>query len=219
MRTGGRLGLSAMVGWAALACGCAGGTTVTEVWSAREPVAPMRNILVMGARMDDTSRRTLEDGFVGSLAQHGVRATPSYMLFPNGFPTTDEAQNAVRSVGFDGLLVANSRGVTQRTTVVPGGYGGGFWGGYYWGSAWTGWYPGYVYTDEFVKFETTLWDGGTGKGKLVWSAVSETENPTSGKDFTSSLLKKVMPALTQAGLVPPEQGKAVSYAPSLTTHQ
>jgi hypothetical protein len=191
-------------GLSAFAWGCATGTTVTNVWSAaqREPVAPVRNVLVMGARMDETSRRQLEDGFSQALALHGVRATPSYVLFPNGFPSTDEAKNAVRSVGYDGLLVAESKGTTERTTVVPG-YGYGFWGDYYWGPAWAGWYPGYVYTDEFVKYETTLWDP-KGAGRLVWAANTQTENPSSGKDFLKSLLGKVMPEMEKAGVIPPK---------------
>ncbi len=156
----------------------------------------------MGARMDDTSRRTVEDGFSYALAQHGVRATPSYTLFPNGFPSTDEAKKAVRTVGYDGLLVATSKGIREQTTIVPGGYGGGFWGDYYWGPAWTGWYPGYVYTDQFVKFETTLWD--PRGGQLVWSANTQTENPSSGKGFIQSLTKKVIPEMEKAGVIPPK---------------
>jgi hypothetical protein len=56
--------------------------------------------------------------------------------------------------------------------------------------------------DAFVKFETSVWDAS--EGKLVWSAVTETENPTSSHDFVKSLLKSVLPALTNAGIVPPK---------------
>jgi hypothetical protein len=67
-----------------------------------------------------------------------------------------------------------------------------------------------VVTDQFVKFETTLWSP-SGDGKMVWSAVTQTENPSSGKDFVSSLTKSVVPALGKAGFLPAgQEGKPVS---------
>jgi hypothetical protein len=192
------------VGWvvSALCFGCMGGTSLTDVWASRPAEGPVRNVLVMGARTDAGARRTIEDGLAYAFAERGVRATPSYTLFPDSYPTTAEAQNVVRSVGYDGLFVATSHGVTEQVNVVPG-YGGPFWGGYYWGAGWAGWYPGYVYTDRFVKFETTLWDP-RGGGKLVWAANTVTENPSSGTAFVKSLVHKVMPTMEKAGLVPPK---------------
>jgi hypothetical protein len=196
-----RLGALAVVHAAALALGataCGTTTTMTDVWAAHDAPAPhVRSVLVIGAKMDDPSRRSLEDGFASSLAEHGVRATPSYTFFPNGFPSAAEARRTVEQVGFDGLLVSTSQGVTERTTVAPG-YD--FWSGYY-GPGWGGWYPGYVYTDEYVKFETSLWNERAG-GKLVWAAVTQTRNPSSGKDFVASLTHEVIPALEKSGIIP-----------------
>jgi hypothetical protein len=158
----------------------------------------MRSLLVIGARMDTASRRSLEDGFAAALAQHGVRATPSYTFFPNGFPSAEQARHTVEQVGFDGLLVATSEGVTERTHVAAG-YG--FWSGYYYGAGWEGWYPGYVYTDEYVKFETSLWNQRAG-GELVFTAVTQTINPSSSKDFVASLTHEVIPALEKGGIIP-----------------
>ncbi|HXN34140.1 MAG TPA: hypothetical protein VN894_19895, partial [Polyangiaceae bacterium] len=123
-----------------------------------------------------------------------------------------------QQAGVDGVIVASMKGVSERQTYVPGAYEGGFWGGFY-GPGWGGtWDPGYVVTDRFVKFDTSLWDP-SGNGKMVWSAVTQTENPSSGKDFLSSLTKSVIPAMTQAGFLPPAtKEKAVSYAPVRTTH-
>lgn len=203
MRTRARLVLGGAVSAALMAIaasGCSTRTTVSDVWTAHDTtVAPMRSVLVIGARMDDTNRRSLEDGLAASLGQHGVRATPSYKLFPNGFPNADQARQAVEQVGFQGLLVSTSKGTTERTTIVPGTYD--FWSGYYFGPGWGGWYPGYVYTDQFVKFETSLWDERTG-GKLVWSAVTQTENPSSGRDFVKSLQRTIIPAIEAAGFIP-----------------
>lgn len=183
------------------AAACGSKTAMTDVWTEPNRLSgPMRSILVIGARMDETSRRSLEDGFAQALAEHGVRATPSYTLFPNALPTPQVAREAVRSAGYDGLLVAESKGTSEKTTVVPGQYD--FWTGYYYGPGWEGWYPGYVYTDTYVKFETTLW--ATSSGQLAWSAITETKNPSSGKDFVASLTGKVVPALARAGFIPPK---------------
>jgi hypothetical protein len=82
----------------------------------------------------------------------------------------------------------------------------GFYGAY-WGPG----APVYAQTDQFVNFETTLWN--TSSGKMVWSAVTQTENPTSGKDFVSSLTHKVVPSLAKAGLIPSRQGAPITLAP------
>ena len=45
-----------------------------------------------------------------------------------------------------------------------------------------------------------------------WSAITQTENPTSGHDFVSSLTKTVVPSLAKAGFIPYAQGQPVSLA-------
>ena len=189
---------------------------MTDVW--RDPsyaAGPMHNIVVFAGRLNETNRRTLEDNLVSGLSARGVRAIASYQLFPGTLPSKDEARSAIQQAGADGVLVSSMHGVSERTTYVPGTYDGGFWSGYY-GPGWGGVYdPGYVMTDQFVKFETTLWDP-RGDGKMVWSAVTQTENPSSGAAFATSLSKTVMTALTKAGFLPTaptENGKpAVSYS-------
>ncbi len=194
----GGLSIGAM---AMFAVGCSTSTSLTDIW--RDPsyaAAPMRNMLVFGGRMGQTDRHILEDAFVNALAMHGVHATPSYWLFPGELPDTNEARAAAQRAGVDGFLVASMRGVNEVTRLVPG-YTGGFWDGYYgpgWGAAWG---AGYVVSDTFVKFETSIWDARS--GRLVWSALTETENPSSGRDFVKSVLNKVMPTIAKAGLVPP----------------
>ena len=198
----------AVMALASTACSTAAPTRVTDVW--RDPnytSGQMANIVVVGAKMTDTNRRTLEDGFVAALASHGVHATQSYQLLPDQIPSVNAARTALQKGGFDGALVSTPRGVKDEVAVIPSG---GFYD--YWGPMWTG-SPGYVETDQFVKFETTLWDPRT--GKMVWSAMTQTENPSSGKDFITSLEKKVIPSMVQAGLIP---GPAVSYSPRASTY-
>jgi hypothetical protein len=192
-----------------LALACSTPTTETNVW--KSPTyggGPMKNIAVFGGRLDDAERRTLEDGFVTALAASGVHATQSYAMFPQSQAQPDSAalRATLQSAGYDGALVSTLRGVSEQVLVAPDAdWGGGFYGGY-WGPG----APAYAQTDQFVKFETTLWSPNS--GKVVWSATTQTENPTSGHDFVSSLTKTVVPSLARAGLIPYTPGEPVSLA-------
>lgn len=189
-----------------LVMGCSGGpqTSVTQVWKAQVVAAPMKSVLVFGARMDETNRRSVEDALVTGLAKHQMAAKPSYVLFPNGPPDRDTAREAVKQGGFDGLLVATLRNVTEKTTILPGTYYGGFWNNYY-GQAWGYYDPGYVLTDKVVSFETTLWDARSDE-RLLWSANLETRNPSeAGGDYVKSLTDGVVSSLVKNGLLPQSQ--------------
>jgi hypothetical protein len=129
-------------------------------------------------------------------------------MFPQSQAQPDSAalRATLQSAGYDGALVSTLRGVSEQVLVAPDAdWGGGFYGGY-WGPG----APAYAQTDQFVKFETTLWSPNS--GKVVWSATTQTENPTSGHDFVSSLTKTVVPSLARAGLIPYTPGEPVSLA-------
>jgi hypothetical protein len=187
---------------------------VTDVWKDPGYVGgPLKNVVVFGGRLDETSRRTLEDAFVSGLSKHNVHATPSYKLFPGALPSRDEARATLQQAAVDGALVSSLSAVTEKTTYVEGGPG--FWSGFY-GPGWGGpYYPGYVVTEPVVRFETTLWDL-RNAGKVVWTATTQTVNPSSGNDFVSSLMKEVLPKMVKAGVLPPPvPGTQISYSPRL----
>jgi hypothetical protein len=193
---------------AALALGlgaCSTPTTEISVWqNPSYRSGPMKNIAVFGGRMTESDRRTLEDGYVRTLATYGVHAAPAYSLFPQGEVPHDQAavRSTLQSGGYDGALVSTLKGVHEQVFVAPGAsWDGGFYNGF-WGPG-----PTEVGTDQFVKFETSLWS--VGSGSLVWSTTTQTENPTSNRNFVSSLTGTVVPSLSQAGLIPPS-GKPVS---------
>jgi hypothetical protein len=179
-------------------------TTETAVWkSSTYAAGPMKNIAVFAGRVDATQRHMLEDQLVSALSAYGVRATASYAMFGDQVPPDQASIRAsLRSGGYDGALVSTLKGVSERTLVAPDtDWGVGFYGAY-WGPG----APVYAETDQFVKFETTLWDPNS--GKMVWSTITQTENPTSGKDFATSLSKTVVPSMAKAGLLP--MGQPVS---------
>jgi hypothetical protein len=200
--------LACVVGSTALSA-CSTPTTETNVWKSPTYAAgPMKTIAVFAGRVDPTQRHTLEDSFVSALSAYGVRATQSYTLFGDQVPPDQSTiRAALRNGGYDGALVSTLKGVSERVLVTPDAdWGTGFYGAY-WGPG----APVYAQTDQFVKFETTLWDPNS--GKMVWSAVTQTENPTSGKDFATSLTKEVVPSMAKAGLFPMGQPVSLIGAP------
>jgi len=194
-----------------LVAGCSTATPTEMTTSWKDPsyaAGPMKSMVVFGGRMNATDRQTLETALASALSQAGVHASPSYTMFPGDLPAKEDAQAALQKGGFDAALVASMTKIDERT--MPGGYVGSFWGGYY-GPGWGGgWDPGYVIPDKLVKFETSLWRL-SDEGSIVWSATTETQNPSSRKDFAESLTHTVVPALAEAGFLPgAQEGTPVS---------
>jgi hypothetical protein len=62
---------------------CSTPTAETSVWKSPTYAAgPMKKIAIFGGGLNDADRRTVEDGFVSTLAAYGVHATQSYTIFP-----------------------------------------------------------------------------------------------------------------------------------------
>lgn len=179
---------------------CSTPTTLSNVW--RDPnysAAPMRKVLVVGRVNEETNRRALEDSYASALASHGVQAMQSYRVFPDVHADREVVRKHIDAEGYDGALVTTFKGIHTQTIIDPGTSFYGYYG--------TGW-GGYVYTDQIVNVETTLWDPHT--GKLVWSASSDTDNPSSSNDAISSIVTKVVSTLTDERLIPPKNGAAVA---------
>lgn len=174
-------------------------TSVAQLWSAPITSSPMRKMIVMAARMDEASRRSLEDSVATELRNHGVEALVSYQLFPEKLPERDRAQAMVRSTGADGILTLEFSDVAQHVTYRPGGSETQFWDGYF--ASGYGYPGGYVFTDEIVNLETTLWDARKGD-TVVWAAMTRTTNPSSGPNFVKSVSGKVVPSLAKEGFIP-----------------
>jgi hypothetical protein len=161
----------------------------------------MRKVVIVAMGMDEANRRVLEDTFFVALNAHGVEAVRSYELFRGNIPQRELAEKAVHDIGADGVLTAAFKGTEQVRTLVP--YG--LWGGYSWGS-WgaygPAYYDAYVYTDKVLSLETTLWDGRQ-QDRVVWAALTNTTNPSTGTDFVDSVTEKVIPRLAAEHLIPP----------------
>ncbi len=197
--------LVAMIG------GCGGSSSLENMWKApsfRE--VPVTKMLVIAARKDQTMRRLWEDGFVSELQKHGMTAVPSYRLFEQRLPDSAQAAAAVRSNGYDGVLV--SRVLPPQTNVryVPGYISTEPATAY---DPWTQMiysydmeieHPGYTRTEKVAQQEIQVWST-TGKGQLIWSGTTQTIDPSSSKDIENQIVNLIVPELANQGIIPGEK--------------
>jgi len=191
----------------AASSGC-GSSQLLNAW--RDPnysAPPMHNVFVLVARRDPARRRLWETAFVDQLKKKGAQATPSYVYFADDIPDTQAVRDKVREGGYDGVLVCHEADKEERSHYVPG---------YtstvpvtvfqpYWGVYSTVYetvhHPGYVETETAVQIQTDVWTTGSG-GKLVWSAVSETVDPSNATSFSREVSDLVVDELAKMRLIP-----------------
>jgi hypothetical protein len=96
-------------------------STLVNVWN--DPSyheSPLKKMLVIAIRRNPVQRRIWEDAFVGDLSKHGVEATPSYHLFPNALPDTNQVISSIKENDFDGILMTRHLLPEMKTHYVEG---------------------------------------------------------------------------------------------------
>jgi len=182
-------------------CGCASSSSLVNIWhdpSFQAP--PLGKMLVIAVRKNAAQRRIWEDAFAGDLSKHGVMATPSYSLFPDSPPDTNQVISAVQANDFDGILVVLTLPTETDTRYVSGYTSfGPYWPRYwkYYSEIWT---PGYTDSQSVAirSIDVTT----TGKdGRLIWSATSRTPDPGSVTDLQSGIAALVTGKLAQVNII------------------
>ena len=196
---------------AALAAGCAS-TTLQSTWM--DPGytgTPFKKFFVVGlSARAVTTRRVFEDIVVAKLQAAGAQAVPAWQSFVDEGQANEAAMDAaIARSGADALLMTRLLGVDTRTNVstmmVPGpfvgpGFGPGFGPGPGWYGGYSGWYAVPQVTQyQVATAETTLFDVTT--HRIVWSATSQTFNPTSVQQEAPGLADAVIQALQARGLI------------------
>jgi hypothetical protein len=194
---------------AALLSGCSSGE-LSKVWRDPQFKGTVKNALVIAVRKDPVRRRMWEDGFVAELSKHGVAATPSYRLFPDVLPDTASVVGAIRSNGYDGVIVTRRLGVDTLTTYVPGTSRQEFVTKYdpLRNSYFTYYHDvtdsGYTESERIVRHEVNVWS--TEKdGRMIWSATGEAEEQGAGQSVDREIARLIVPALANQGIIPGEK--------------
>ena len=144
---------------------------------------------------------------VGALGQRGVQAEASYQVFPDQAPTPDQLSSIATRDTFDGVVATHFVGERQRAYVEAYPYPGWGWGyGYGWGwrhrGYWGGYYgPGYVESDTLADYQTDVFTIDAAGGKLIWSGITRSLDPTSTKAVTGQVSHVLVPNLVKDGIL------------------
>jgi hypothetical protein len=146
-------------------------------------------------------------GIAKGLAAYGTQATPSYHLYANAPPDTQQVIDAVLKYGYDGVFV-NTRPPDSQQKQVIGGYTtresvtrqNPFSGVYY-----TYWQdvqvPDRVEVVRVVNFRTDVWTTKEG-GRLVWSGTTNTTTGINAVAIQNQIDKLILPEMSKSGIVP-----------------
>lgn len=197
----------------ALAFSCSPSSKIIGSWTGPDtPSEPYESIFVTGISSNLVARQTIENDINTHLKERGVTAVSSFDIIPPGFKATEENKEAtltaIKEGGSDAILTIALLDQTSETRYVPGTtmYSPMMYGGYY--GRFYGYYsyynpvmynPGYYSTDKTYYLEMNLYDVQT--ETLVWSAQSETTNPSSIETFSRTFSELVVHQLIKDGLI------------------
>lgn len=172
-------------------------------------------ILVWGLSDNVAARATVEDEVsyflnvknISSVSGSDI-APPNRKALPHNIV---ESKAILGKNGFDGVLTMGLIDKKEKTRYVEGsGYyqpmAYGHYGSFYsyyphmYGNVYQ---PGHYATSEHIYIETNLWDITT--GKLLWSAQTETVDPSSIDSFANSYARDIVGELLKRGIIVPNK--------------
>lgn len=194
--------------------GCSPSTRITGTWkNPNSDADSISSILVTALTSRANNRQTVESDLAAALNQKGVQALRSMDVLPPSFSNGDTPDKAtllskIRGSGVDAILTVALIDKETENRFVPGNYGyapmsrfgyyGQFWGYY------SAWLPvvhsqGYYQQDKTYFLETNLYDAET--EALIWSAQSETYNPSDLSSFSKEFARVILGKLEQEQII------------------
>jgi hypothetical protein len=203
---------------------------VKDVWTApgltRFQFKKALVIVAAPGSKDGAGRRTAEDSIAQALPN--MQAVPSYTFITEG-DLQDAAKSAaaIKSSGFDGVILMRVVSVRQEVNAVPGlGYYGGWGYGPYWYGpygygrhgygrygygpyGYGGWgYGGLgttITTDQIISIEINIYEFPS--EKLLWSGSVESTSPKNVKQMIDDAIGAILEHMAKQGLIPPREKK------------
>jgi hypothetical protein len=149
---------------------------------------------------DKFVRQAGEDEMVRQVRQ--AEAIPAYTVLPDReLENESRIREVVAASGVDGIIVMRPVYDQKEVSYVPGSYPApyySFYGYYSWAYP-VVYSPGYYREDRLVGVETTIYDAHT--GKLVWSGLSQTENPKDASKLVAATAKAVRKVMKKYGFL------------------
>lgn len=202
----------ARLGILCLGAGLVFGCATAQIESAwRDPATTpqsleFKKVVVVAMARDGVLRRKAEDELVlvlqkGPKAQAGeMTVTPSYLVLDeNELASTAHAREKMKSEGFDGAVLVSFVSSQEQITVSTPAYpAGGMWG--YYGRPGAFYDPVTVQSDTIVRIQTDIYS--VEQGKLLWSGVSRSMNPSNVEKLVAGVADAVAGELRKEGLLP-----------------
>lgn len=188
------------------ACGT---THIVENWNDPDYKGPaLSKILVIGVINREDNRRKFEDEFSQLLTTDTRTGISSYSLIPDLKKSGNKEiiLDAVKKAEADGVLIVTTHGVSQQDRVTAGsidyipnmGRSYGMYG-YYNRSHSFVYTQGNSVTDSVLRIDTKLYNAST--EKLIWSAKTESFNPTSSDVIINELETLVVRDMKESGMI------------------
>lgn len=197
-----------------LIVGCNPASQITGSWKSPDGGGKRyQKVLVAALTSEVAARRTVESELVYRLQRKGIQATRSIDVFPPSFtqgklPPREEIIERIRQTGHDAVLTASlldsdseTRYLPKTITYAPVSahvYYTNFYGYYshYYPLVYS---PGYYVATSTYFLETNLYE--VASEKLLWSAQSETYDPSSLSRFSKSFAKLTLDRLSRDGIL------------------
>jgi hypothetical protein len=196
--------------------GCKPATEITGSWknsNATGAAGNINTVLVTALTDRVNARQTVENELAEALEKRGYKTIKSLDVLPPTFTESkdpDKAQllSKIKETGAEAILTVALIDKETETRYVPGNYGYaplprfGYYGtfrGYY--NTWLPrlYSPGYYEEDKVYFIETNLYDAKT--EELLWSAQSETYNPSTLAGFSEDFAEAVVAKMEDDGLL------------------
>ena len=184
-------------------------THYVENWKAPDYKGPaLANILIIGVINGKDKRRKFEDQFTKLVTSNELTGIASYTLLSNleNHGNKESVLAAVQKAKADGVLIITTHGVSEQDRVTRGsvdyipnmGRGYGMYG-YYNRSHSFVYTQGNTVTDSVIRIDTKLYNANT--EKMIWSAKTESFNPTSSEKIIMELEALVVDDMRASGMV------------------
>jgi hypothetical protein len=184
------------------------GTRLTDVW--RDPGytgPPFRQVAVFVLGTDEAVRRLVEDEVTRRLPM-STRGIGGYGIVPEGERgDVEKARQRIHSAGFDGALIARLVGVEGKVPwtsgsleQVPVSYR--TLANYYVTSQQEAERSGLLSQRTIVRVQMNLY--AVASETLVWSATSQTFNPSETRDVAGDIARVAVAELQKTGILSPE---------------
>jgi hypothetical protein len=167
-------------------------------------------VLALGLSDKAAIRADFEDALAGQLGGAGVEAIPANTILLRTESTQldlDYLKTQVRENRIDAVVVSRLIKMETNVTYIPGGayavpfpYYNTFYG--YYGTVCPVVYsPGYLREEKKVRIETNLYDTSSPDGKLVWTGITDTFNPSSAHKAINGLVELVVKQMQSEGVL------------------